>query len=196
MFSMVVGINGALLFLMLIIAGPAIIALYGSKWAESIPMFRILAVAEFLFCIKSFFQAVCKVHASTVFVRNLCVIQVIVQILLLALTIAFFRDILVIVWILVACELLSVAVYAVKFRELTQQPLRRIFMAACRSLWLPVLGALCSFAAVTAVDFLMTPPEIVNCLIIAAVYAASVIGAGEITRPTVYIALRNHFLKH
>ncbi len=196
MFSMVVGINGALLFLMLVIAGPAIIALYGSKWAESIPMFRILAVAEFLFCIKSFFQAVCKVHASTVFVRNLCVIQVIVQILLLALTIAFFRDILVIVWILVACELLSVAVYAVKFRKLTQQPLRRIFMAACRSLWLPVLGALCSFAAVTAVDFLMTPPEIVNCLIIAAVYAASVIGAGEITRPTVYIALRNHFLKH
>ncbi|MCM1070149.1 MAG: oligosaccharide flippase family protein [[Clostridium] fimetarium] len=196
MFSMVVGINSALLFLLLVIAGPAIIALYGSKWAASIPMFRILAVAEFLFCIKSFFQAVCKVHGSTVFVRNLCVIQVIVQILLLALTIAFFRDILVIVWVQVACEFFSVAVYAVKFRKLTQQPLSSICMAAFRSIGLPVLGAIFAVAAVAAVDALVTLPAIVNCVIIAVVYAVSVIGAGEVTRPMVYVALRNHFLKH
>ncbi len=196
MFSMVVGINGALLFLLLVIAGPAIIALYGDKWAESIPLFRILAVAEFLFCLKSFFQAVCKVHASTVFVRNLCIIQVIVQILLLALSIAFFRDILVIVWIQVACEFLSVAVYAVKFKKLTLQPLHSIFAAACRSLGLPVLGAACAIAAVTAVDSLISLPAIVNCLIIAAVYAVSVIGGGEVSRPAVYVALRNHFRKH
>lgn len=196
MFSMVVGINGALLFLLLVIAGPAIIALYGDKWAESIPLFRVLAVAEFLFCLKSFFQAVCKVHANTVFVRNLCIIQVIVQILLLALSIAFFRDILVIVWIQVACEFLSVAVYAVKFKKLTLQPLHSIFAAACRSLGLPVLGAVCSIAAVTAIDSIIALPALLNCLIIAAVYAVSVVGGGEVSRPTVYVALRNHFLKH
>ncbi len=195
MFSMVVGINGALLFLVLVIAAPAIIALYGDKWAESIPLFRILAVAEFLFCLKSYFQAVCKVHASTVFVRNLCVIQVVVQIALLALSIAFFHSILLIAWILVACEFISVGAYAVKFRNLTKQNLSSIIAAACRSLGLPILGAAFALAAFVAIDSLVTLPAIVNCVIITIVYAISVIGAGEITRPMVYIALRNHFIK-
>lgn len=195
MFSMVVGINGLLLCLMLAIAAPGIILLYGDKWAESIPIFRILAIAEFLFCLKSFFQSVCKVHGSTVFVRNLCVIQVITQIILLSLSIMFLRDIMVIVWIQVACEMLSVAVYTFKFRRLSQQSLRGICAAALRSIWLPALGALCAIGAAVAVNSLIPLPAIADCLVIALAYGISVIGAGEISRPRVYIALRDHFIK-
>lgn len=195
MFAMIVGINGTLLFLMLIIAAPAIITLYGDKWAASIPFFRILAITEFLFCLKSYFQTVCKVYGDTVFVRNLCIAQVAAQLLLLTLSIIFFRDILVIVWIQVACELLSVVVYVFKFRKLTRQTISSTIAASCHSLWLPLLGAICAVAAVVAVDSLFSAPPLVNCLVIILTYGISVIGAGEISKPRVYVALRDHFMK-
>lgn len=196
MFAMIVGINGTLLCLLLVIAAPGIITLYGEKWAASIPFFRILAIAEFLFCLKSYFQTVCKVYGDTIFVRNICIAQVAAQILLLTLSIIFLRDILVIVWIQVLCELLSVIVYACKFHRLTGQTIRGMCSAVLHSLWLPVLGAACAVAAVTAANSIASLPAIVNCLLIAAAYAITVVGAGEISRPQVYIALRNHFLKH
>ncbi len=195
MFSMVVGINGVLLFLMLVVAAPGIIALYGEKWAESIPLFRIIALAEFLFCLKAFFQAVCKVNANTVFVRNLSIAQVAAQIILSILAVLFFRDILVIVWIQVVCELASVSIYAFKYRRLTGQRFRGIIAAAIGSLWLPALGALFAVMAVMAADALVALPPIADCLVIAAAYAVTIIGAGEILRPKVYVALRDHFIK-
>lgn len=56
MLSTILIVNLSLVLLMIVIAGPAIEMLYGTKWLDSIPVFRILAIAEFMVCVRAFFR--------------------------------------------------------------------------------------------------------------------------------------------
>lgn len=191
MLSVIVGINGLLLCLMLVIAVPAISALYGEKWMAAVPVFRILALFEFLCCVKAYFQTVCKVHGRTVFIRNMSFAEVACQLLLLLI---FYRDGLIwIAWTQIGGVLMSVIVHSFLYCHLTRQRHRDLAVTIAKALWLPFIGGVFATGVSIAVYVLVDVPAIVMCLIIVAAYAITIIGMGEITKPEVYMMLRKRF---
>ncbi len=192
MLGVVIGINCTLLFLMLVVAGPAVAALYGSRWSGAVPVFRILALFECVYCVKAFFQTTCKVYGRTVFIRNMSFAEVGLQLLLLA--VFFHHGILWIAWTQVGAALASTAVYALLFSRLTEQKLRSIIATAARSIWLPGLAMVASIGAAVAVSSLIEIPVLAMCAIIGIVYAVAFIGAGEVSRPRFYMTLRSRVI--
>lgn len=185
-------VNLSMLTYMLMIALPAVVFLLGSEWAAVAPVFRILAVAECLFCVKQFLMTICKVHGRTVFVRNVGFCEVAFQLLLLLLF--YHRGILWIAATQVAGVAFSAGLYAVyccrsigafRFRELAG-----IFLA---SAWLPVLSAV----AGACLMFLPVGgwPAFVQCVVLTAAYAAVMFGAGAMTDSGLYPLLRAKLFK-
>lgn len=199
MLNVIIGVNGLLMMLMLVVAAPGIEMLYGEKWLKSIPIFRILALAEFLFCARAYLQTVCKVHARTVFVRNMAFAEVAFQLLLLAI---FYRFGLIwIAWTQALGVLGSTIVYLFYCRRrllgLGWGELLGIIFGA---LWLPGLAAL-----VAALVLWLLPVSVgvspswlwpfAKCVVVAVVYGAVVMAVGELAHVRSYIALRDRLLK-
>ena len=193
MLSVIVGVNGLLLCFMLVIAAPGIAALYGEKWMGAVPVFRILALFEFLCCVKAYFQTVCKVHGRTVFIRNLSFAEVAFQLLLLSI---FYPDGLIwVAWTQIGGGFQNVVVHSFLYCHLTRQRHRDLAATMARALCLPFVGGFFATGVSIAVYALVDVPAIIMCLIIAAAYAVSIVGMGEITKPYVYMTLRQRFLK-
>lgn len=191
MFSTLVSANGILLMFMLVIAAPGIELLYGDKWLAAVPVFRILALAEFLFCLRAFLQTICKVYDRTRLVRNLGFAEVGFQLLLLLI---FYRyGLLWIAWTQVLGVTMTVTLYTAVFcPRIAGIRCRSILALYLRALWLPGAAAVAGALAAS----LTTPlPVVARCAIVAAAYAGTMIALGEIFRVPSYLALRSRFLK-
>lgn len=191
MFSVICGVNGIIMLFIILVANPAINLLYGAKWVAAIPILRILAIFEFLACIKYFFQTVCKVAGRTSIIRNLTVTEVIVQLTLLAI---FFRyGILWIAWTQVGGVFFTVCAYSFiyrRFLRINTWEYIRMFIA-------PLAIPLIAFAVCGAVTghWVESINPFAGCLIIAVIYFSLCIGAFEITRPKAYLAIRKKLLR-
>lgn len=185
-----IGINGTLMLLMLVIAGPCIELLYGDKWLGAIPVFRILAVAEFLFCLKSFFQTICKVHAQTLFVRNMGFAEVAIQLLLLLI---FYRyGIIWIAWTQVSGVLFSTVVYMFYCRPMLRLRMLDYVRVFAKALWLPALAVCCSLIALLLSHGLL---PVFSCLVVGVVFLLVFILVGAMTKADVYMAVRKLVIK-
>ncbi len=192
MFGTIVAVNSCILMLMLVVAGPVIDLLYGAKWHESIPVFRILALAEFLLCVKAFYQTVCKVYGRTRFVRDMGFAATAIQLLLLWI---FYRyGILVIAWTQVAGVAIVVIIYTFYCHGVSMMSIRLRSLAAIavRSCWLSVVSGLVSLAVLMAVSSL---PVFVVCVLVSLAYCATLVLLGEWLRPTVYMQLRDRIIR-
>ncbi|MDE5659642.1 MAG: oligosaccharide flippase family protein [Muribaculaceae bacterium] len=185
-------LNLSLLAFMILLAQPAVIWLLGSNWAGVAPVFRILAVAECLLCIKQFLMTLCKVYGRTVFVRNMGFLEVAFQLLLLLLFYRFGF-----LWI-AATQAAGVA-FAVCFysvycsRSLKVFRFRDFAAIVFSSAWLPALSALAGGAL-----FLLpvsTWPAFVQCVALTAAYAAVMFGLGAITGSGLYPMVKAQLLK-
>lgn len=184
-------INLSLLTYMLMIAAPIILFMFGSKWAAVVPVFRILAVADCLFCFKQFFITVCKVHGRTVFVRNMGFCEVVFQLLLL---LVFYRY--GILWI-AATQLFGVAfavgVYSVYCsRRVGAFGLRELAGIFGLSAWLPAVAALVGFAVSLLLP--VACPLFVQCMALTLAYAAVTCALGALTGSGVYPLLKARLL--
>lgn len=189
MFPKIIGINGTIMLFIFIIASPCIEMLYGIKWIGAIPIFRILAVAEFLFCTKSFFQIICKVYARTVFVRNMGFIEVACQLTLLLI---FYRyGILWIAWTQVGGVAISVFVYATYCRRFTHIGLWGYLPMVAKALWLPAVASIVSLAVLWAVS----GPVVVTFCSVLLSFGISFIAVGELTNATIYLAAKHMIFK-
>lgn len=85
MHSMILFINIGLMCMLIAVAAPGFHLLYGPKWDAAVPIFRILVLYGGLTSIKYFYQTVLKVHSKTKLIRNLTLIEVVLQLGLLLL---------------------------------------------------------------------------------------------------------------
>lgn len=190
MMSTIISVNGCIMLLLLVVAAPAIELFYGDKWLAAIPVFAILSVAEFLFCVKAYMQTICKVHARTVFVRNMGVAEVAVQLSLLAL---FYKyGILWIAWTQVMGIAFSLCVYLFYCRKFTRLSIWGMLGVFVRSLWLPGIAAA---VAIVLKSIMPVLPPFAECVVIVLVFGAVVIGLGEFFKPKVYSEARAYILK-
>lgn len=74
--------------LLMLLGEPGFHLVFGEKWDASVPVFRILLIFGMAFTIKGFFNTVMKAHGMTPQIRNLSLIEVLFQILLL---LAFYK---------------------------------------------------------------------------------------------------------
>lgn len=191
MLTTIVSVNAVLLMFALVVAAPGIELLYGDKWLQAIPIFRIMAVCEFMVCMRSFFGTVCKVHARTAFVRNMSFVEVAVQLCLLA---VFYRHgIIWIAWTQALGVTVSATIYAIYCSRLMQMRLTAIGGTLLRGAWLQGLAA-----AVAAAAWLACPaawPAWLLTGVVTAAYAGTVLAVGEMARPAAYMALRNRLVR-
>lgn len=188
MTGMMFTVTLSILTLLFMAAPPAVVFLLGEKWLAVIPVFRILIVAECLWCMKQYFMTLCKVHGRTVFVRNMGFCEVAFQLLLL---LAAYRS--GILWIAAtqaAGVAFSVAVYSCYcsrramgfgFRELTG--------ILAKAAWQPFVAMAAGFAMAWALP--VSTPAFVQCVALGVVYAGVLLGLGALTGSGLYIALKS-----
>lgn len=194
MLPMIIGINALLLSFMLVIAAPGIELLYGQKWLAAIPVFRILALFEFIVCLKYFCQTICKVYGRTTFVRNLAMLEIAVQLGLLA--IFFSHGILWIAWTQAAGAIITVGFYLIFSARLIHIGASTVIRSFTSALWLPALAGTAAVAIHTAaLSQWPAMPPVASCAIVAAIYASVLLGVGETVRPRVYMAWRSRIIK-
>lgn len=192
MFGTIVAVNSCILMMMLVMAGPIIDLLYGLKWHESIPIVRILALSEFLICIKAFYQTVCKVYGRTKFVRNMGFMSTAIQLLFLWF---FYRfGIIAIAWTQVAGIAIVTIVYTLYChrKAMMSVRIRELAGIAIRSAWLPVVSGLTAIVVLLAVASM---PVLVVCVLVGLTYGAVIILLGEWLRPIVYVQIRDRILR-
>lgn len=189
MLSTIVALNGAILMLMLVIARPGIEALYGQKWIAAVPVFRILALFEFLAGLKYYFHSVCKVHARTVFIRNMSFGEVAIQLALLAI---FYRHGLIwIAWTQIGGVAVSVLAHTILFTRLNGMSIGRFIATIIKAMVLPVAGAVVAATVGYGMAAAGGIHPLVESLMIIVTFFGAIIGAGELFRPPLYIAVRS-----
>ncbi len=189
MFTVIVGINVLIMMFMIAVSAPGIEFLYGTKWLASIPILRILAIAECLVCIRAFFATICKIHGRTKFVRNIGFVELGVQLLLL---LAFCRQGLsVIAWTQTGGVLCAVIIYAISCRKHMGMSLRGIAGTVLYTVWLPLLAAAISMLAAA---YLPTG-AFVRCVVTAVVFGGVTVAFGELFKVPAYLSVRNKLLR-
>ncbi len=190
MLATIVSVNGVFMMLMLVGAAPCIEFLYGDKWLAAIPVFRVLAVAEFLVCVRAYMQTICKVYARTTFIRNMGFAEVAIQLSLLAIFYSY--GIIWIAWTQAMGFAISLCIYTFYCRRLTGLTLGSILSIYARSIWLQVLAAI---ACLGVLYLLPDASAFVQCVLLLGVYAGVIIGVGEATKASAYMSLRQRILK-
>lgn len=189
MFSIIVGINILIMMFMIAISAPGIEFLYGTKWLASIPILRILAVAECLVCIRAFFATICKIHGRTIFVRNIGFIELGIQLLLLLIFCRYGLN--VIAWTQAGGVACAVLIYAVSCRRHMGMSLRSIAATFVGTIWLPLLAAAAGIIASS-----LTPAgAFLRCIVTTTAFFLITITLGELFRVPAYITLKNKLLR-
>ena len=193
MYGVISGIDSALMFFILAVAAPAIIFLYGSRWEDSIPIFRILAVFELLACLKYYFQTVCKIYGRTSTVRNLTFVEIAVQ---LALLLGFYhKGIIWIAWTQIGGVACTVTMYSLIYCRLTE--LRRLDFLGdfLRPLLAPSLACVVALVALRGLQQVMAVNAFLGCVFVTLVYGLVLVGVCEAVRPAYYLTVRSKLLK-
>ncbi len=147
MMGVVVALNSAIALLLVLIARPAVVLLYGEKWLGAAPVLGVLAVYGCVSCVKYFCQTICKVYGRTRLMRNLTLGELVVQLGVLA---VFYREGFVAIALTqLATVMVSLVVYCPVAARMLSMSGRELFAGMVRPLLFPVLA----FAAGGAVKW-------------------------------------------
>lgn len=89
MFQNILWIGVVIGVLLVLLASPGIRVLYGEKWIEAIPIFRLLILYGIFTSMKYFFQTILKTYGNTRTIKNLTSIEIVLQLILLAVAFRF-----------------------------------------------------------------------------------------------------------
>lgn len=89
MFQNILWIGVVIGALLVLLASPGIRVLYGEKWIEAIPLFRLLILYGIFTSMKYFFQTILKTYGNTRTIKNLTFIEIVLQLVLLAIAFRF-----------------------------------------------------------------------------------------------------------
>lgn len=191
MFQWLCLLNVTLGMLLMLLSSPGFMMLFGPKWQGAVPVFRVLVIMGIAMSLKFFFQTVMKTHSRTALVRNLTIVEVIVQLGLLA--IAFPYGIIAIAWSQAAAIIFIMLLHAYYYMKLEQLSLSKTLSLAFSPLGVPVV----SFVIAGVGYWLWNHqiPSWLNCLGIVTVFIGSAIVLWEMFPTPVYKRYRATFVK-
>lgn len=169
---------------LLLVSWPAFNVLYGSKWDAAVPVFRILIAYGIASSMKFFYQSAMKAYNRTKLMRNLTVIEVGLQLALLAI---FFRHGIEIVALtqVIAAIIICIA-HAWYYKKIMEFTVRQMLGEFVHSAYIPTIAFAGSAALATL--WYNTLHPVANCVLLCIAFAAAYIGICAIVRPPYYTA--------
>lgn len=177
-------LNIAIGAFLLLVSWPAFNVLYGSKWDAAVPVFRILLVYGIVSSMKFFYQSAMKVYDHTKLMRNLTILEVVLQLALLAI---FFRHGIEMVALtqVIAATVICIA-HAWYYKKIMGFTATQMLGELIHSATIPLL-AFAGSAALATLWYNNLPP-VANCVLLCIAFAAAYIGICAIVRPPYYTA--------
>lgn len=176
--------------LLTLLAGPGFHLLFGEKWDGAVPVFRILIFFGIGSAIKYYFQAVMKSYGLTRRILQLTVVEIIIQLGLLA---TLFRyGMIWIAWTQVAGVVLILAFYAREYCIIEQISFMKMAHIAVRDLLIPMIAF-----AITAAGYWMWDGVLnsfLSCLLTLSCFSAFAMLLWELHPNPMYLRYRNALL--
>lgn len=182
MLQFIILINLSLALIMLLLSDPGFNLLFGAKWAEAIPVFRILCMFGIAVSLRQFFVTVMKADGKTRQIRNLTVGETVLQLALLAL--AFRHGIMAIALTQVTAAAIILLLYLHYYIRIE----RTTIMSTLSSV-APALAAPMAAFAITAIGYWFWHPavsDLTDCILTTVVYTAMFVAMCRIMPQQVY----------
>lgn len=173
-----------------LLAAPGFNLLFGEKWDNAVPVFRILIFFGIGSAIKYYFQAVMKSYGRTRRILQLTVVEISLQLGLLACLFRF--GMIWIAWTQVAGVVLILAFYAREYCRIEQIRFMRMARIAVRDLGIPMAAF-----AVTAAGYWLWNDVInsfLNCVLTLSCFTAFALLLWELHPNPLYLRCRNAVL--
>lgn len=177
-------LNIAIGAFLLLVSWPAFNILYGSKWDAAVPIFRILIVYGIASSMKFFYQSAMKAYNRTKLMRNLTVIEVALQLVLLAIFIRHGLEMVALSQV-IATVIICTA-HAWFYKKIMGFSGIQLLGEFIHSATIPVIAF--AGSAAMAILWYNTLPPIANCVLLCMAFAAAYIGICAIVRPPYYTA--------
>lgn len=191
MHSLIVFTNASVACFLLTVSTYAFNALYGEKWNAAIPIFNVLLLFGFAATVKMFYQTVFKSHSKTFLIRNLTVIEVALQLLMLG---CFYRcDAIVIALTQTIPAVIMLIVYGllyIKMEKVSASVYLREFIVP---LVFPV--AVMVFAILSTSKWAFGLNPWLSLFLCGGVFLLMMVCVCEIIRPAFYLDIRQRFIK-
>ncbi len=187
MFKNIVFINVAMGLLLLLLSRPGFNVLFGAKWADAIPIFRVLLIFGVCSAVKFFMQTILKAYSRTKTIRNISLLEVSLQLGLLA---CFYHSgIMMIALSQVMAVAITVCIYVMLYMRIEEITPFSVVKSAIQSVTIPVIV----FAIVAACYYFWNGnvPDAVNCVLIVVSYMVFFVCGCEIMKPAIYVEYRN-----
>ncbi len=138
MISLMSLLNVGMALILILVAGPAFNVLFGHKWDASIPVFRILAIYGTMYSLKQFFQAILKAYGHARTIRNITILEVVLQLILLVVALPF--GLIAVAWSQTAVILIIVPVHIAFYAKVSQQSSMHIIRLMMSPLLIPTVA--------------------------------------------------------
>lgn len=190
MFQNILWIGVCVGVLLLLLSSPGIKLLYGEKWIEAIPIFRLLTLYGIFTSMKYFFQTILKTYGKTKTIKNFTYGEVILQVILLVISFNFG-----IYWIamsqVVAVGLIMLF-YLLMYMRIEELSTMQMMSSVINTILVPVIA----FVVVLIGNMVWNASTlpIVNVLLALISFGVTFILLNEIIRPTVYMNYRNKIM--
>ncbi len=177
--------------LLLLLSSPGIKLLYGEKWVDAIPIFRVLVFYGIFTAMKYYFQTILKTYGMTKTIQNFTFIEVALQLALLAVSFKFG-----IFWIAVSqvfAVVLASALYLVEYMRIEKMSLMETIMNSVKPILVPLFAFGEVFVGYQLWNDCVSP--FLNILLVVITFGIFFIGQNELIRPVVYMNYRNKIIK-
>lgn len=191
MHSIIVLVNAMLTVFLFLVSTYAFRVLYGVKWDAAIPIFNVLLVFGLATSIKMFYQTIFKVHAKTKLIRNLTILEILMQFVLLFYL--YDRGAEIIALTVVLPSVVTLVFYIYYYIKLEQIDFSNYLRETAVSFVLPVVIFVISYFA----TFLWVAS--LNCyltlILVAVIFFIVAVIVLEIAKPESYLELKARFMK-
>lgn len=183
-------INVTMFFLLMLLSYPGFMLLFGEKWLEAVPVFRILIVFGLCSAMKYFLQSILKAYEKTKTIRNLTYVEVALQLGLLALT--FKHGVIMIVLSQVCAAIIILFAHLYFYRKIEQITYWELLISSAKPMLLPMMAFVITAIAYKLI--LVATPVLLNFICTFMAFALIFIVGCEIVKPRGYMVYRSKLL--
>lgn len=187
MFCNMLWISVTIGVLLILLSSPGFKFLFGEKWDAAIPVFRLLIIYGAFTAMKYFFQTILKAYDKTKQIRNLTILEVVLQLTLLAL--AFKHGVFMIAMSQVIATGIATFYYLLSYKKNEKVSFKNIVVSLYQSTILPII----TFTIVT-IGYLYWNEKVssfVNLLLSLSSFLILFVAINELFKPTVYMNYRD-----
>lgn len=177
-------VAGALLILL---SSPGIRLLYGEKWVEAIPIFRILIIYGIFTSMKYFFQTILKVSGETRIIRNLTLVEIVLQLVLLVIAFNFG-----IYWITISQVVtlgLILLYYLNLYIKIEEVSIAQVLLSVIKTIMVPLFVFVLVLFGYSFWNGIVH--DVVNVVLVMCLFGILFVLFNELIRPSVYMSYRN-----